>query len=342
MKDLIPIFNQVIGEKEVNAVDARELWAGLESGQKFTDWIKAKVLNNDFFTKGEDWVPLDKTTKGQQSTSQPASANKKDYILSLDTAKRVAMAERTAVGEKVRTHFLACEKEAMRARGPHKNTLSYGADMAKLLRSGNSIAGSLGLKGWKKAIVAHEWALQASEGITLSPAEACTAGLHIDNKHRGQFRRMHNVPIIPYKDYQTGLNCYYASEFPAGFVTAGELESCTGEGYDSDQVLLIAKMQREAPSNVGLKYVPTTEGLPFCIMIHTFNEATQHHEPVELRWHISLPEHLFVTFLEPFVAQRKADREKAEAEVQNPQEEPINGADQDSGVNEEDELFFDL
>ena len=113
MKDLIPIFNQVVGEKEVNAVDARELWMGLKSGQKFTDWIKAKVLDNEFFAEGEDWVPLDKTTKRASTGASVGGSNKQDYILSLDTAKRVAMAERTAVGEKVRTHFLACEKEAL-------------------------------------------------------------------------------------------------------------------------------------------------------------------------------------------------------------------------------------
>ena len=67
--DLINISKQTVGEEEINAVDARELWRFLESKRQFGNWIQAKVINNPFFEKGTDWEILNKSVKAQQSTS---------------------------------------------------------------------------------------------------------------------------------------------------------------------------------------------------------------------------------------------------------------------------------
>jgi len=108
--ELIKVEKQTIGNDEVNAVDARTLWIKLESKQQFADWIKNKVITNPFFKEKFDWDVFHNNMKAQPCTSQPLSANRKDYALTLDTAKKVAMSEQTLKGNKVREYFIECEK----------------------------------------------------------------------------------------------------------------------------------------------------------------------------------------------------------------------------------------
>lgn len=107
MKELVAIKKTVIGTEEVNSVDARELHSFLESKQEFAHWIKAKVLENAFFQENQDFILLVNSNKQVSHGGH----NKKDYALTLDTAKKVAMAEQTARGNDVRDYFLACEKK---------------------------------------------------------------------------------------------------------------------------------------------------------------------------------------------------------------------------------------
>jgi len=90
------------------AVDARTLWRELGSRKDFSDWVKAKVVNNPFFEEYIDYILL------PQSVEQTGRGghNRKDYALTLETAKKVAMAEQTAKGNDVRDYFIACEKKS--------------------------------------------------------------------------------------------------------------------------------------------------------------------------------------------------------------------------------------
>ncbi len=100
-------------------VSARELWKGLESKQQFADWIKAKVLDNPFFTENEDYFLLHKFVEQKntdevfhKSMKNPKGGRpRKDYALTIDTAKKVAMAEQTPRGEVIRKYFIECEKK---------------------------------------------------------------------------------------------------------------------------------------------------------------------------------------------------------------------------------------
>jgi phage anti-repressor protein len=107
-KSLVAIGKSVIGDSEVNSVNARELHSFLESKQQFADWIKSKVIDNAFFKKEVDWIELDLSLRN--SMKQKGGKNRKDYALTIDTAKKVAMAEQTAKGEEVRDYFIRCEK----------------------------------------------------------------------------------------------------------------------------------------------------------------------------------------------------------------------------------------
>ena len=109
MNELIVIKQVTIGNEEVNSVDARELHRFLESKQEFAHWIKAKVVNNLFFKENQDFILLDNIIK--QDCNLHGGSNRKDYALSLDTAKKVAMAEQTARGNEVREYFIECERK---------------------------------------------------------------------------------------------------------------------------------------------------------------------------------------------------------------------------------------
>jgi phage anti-repressor protein len=103
MKDLVKIFQYEIDYEEVNAVDARELWRKLESKQDFSTWIKSRIDYLDL-AEGIDYIVLHKKMEANNAT-------RIDYILTLDTAKHIAMAERNKMGKKVRLYFIQIEKE---------------------------------------------------------------------------------------------------------------------------------------------------------------------------------------------------------------------------------------
>jgi anti-repressor protein len=95
MKDLISIEERD-GQQTVNA---RELWRSLESKQEFSNWIKARI---DGFIDGKDFlIAVSESTGGR-----PAC----DYYLAIDTAKHIAMMERTAKGQEVRAYFIQVEQ----------------------------------------------------------------------------------------------------------------------------------------------------------------------------------------------------------------------------------------
>lgn len=107
MNELIVIKQVTIGNDEVNSVDARELHEFLESKQQFADWIKAKVLNSLFFEENVDYIGFRNVTNNSKG-GRPS----KDYALTIETAKKVAMAEQTARGNEVREYFIELQTKA--------------------------------------------------------------------------------------------------------------------------------------------------------------------------------------------------------------------------------------
>lgn len=103
--ELIKIEKQVIGEDEVNAVDARELHEVLESKQEFANWIKDRI-NKYEFTEGVDFASFDKII-----TRETGATKRKEYFLSIDMAKELAMVERNDKGKQARQYFIGCEKK---------------------------------------------------------------------------------------------------------------------------------------------------------------------------------------------------------------------------------------
>lgn len=101
--ELIKISQAQIGYESINAVNARDLHKVLESKRDFSTWIKKK-LDDTQAMENEDFVCFHKKVEANNATMI-------EYIISLDTAKEIAMLERNQKGKQVRKYFIECEKE---------------------------------------------------------------------------------------------------------------------------------------------------------------------------------------------------------------------------------------
>ena len=96
----IEIRNNVIGNKEINSVSARELHSFLEVGTEFSHWIKRMCEYG--FTENDDFLTIVKKD-GRQIL--------KEYIISIDMAKEISMLQRSDKGKEARKYFIECEKQ---------------------------------------------------------------------------------------------------------------------------------------------------------------------------------------------------------------------------------------
>lgn len=103
---LIPIQDRPIGEGSIPAVDARELHAFLGVGRDFSSWIKDRIEQYDF-VENQDFGVFTEIGENRLG-GRPA----KEYCLTLDMAKELAMVERTDKGKQARQYFIECEREA--------------------------------------------------------------------------------------------------------------------------------------------------------------------------------------------------------------------------------------
>lgn len=107
MNELVKIMTVTINHETVNAVNARDLWKFLGSKRQFGNWIKDRL---EGFIEGQDYVS-NKNVKNLPAGGRPET----EYIISLDTAKHIAMLERNEQGRKVRQYFIKIEKQYHRS-----------------------------------------------------------------------------------------------------------------------------------------------------------------------------------------------------------------------------------
>lgn len=105
-KELVPIYETSTGKKVVYGTD---LHAALEVKSKFADWVKNR-LGDCEATENEDFETFSKNLeKGRPLV---------DYIIKLDTAKEMAMLERSEKGKQVRRYFIQVEKKYRLSQKP--------------------------------------------------------------------------------------------------------------------------------------------------------------------------------------------------------------------------------
>lgn len=97
----IKIFDTEGGKKAVNA---KELYSNLGlSMAHWKRWYTKNIEKNPFVRENKDWISLTPmVSKGKSG---------KDFAVTLDFAKSLAMQANTEAGEKVRQYFIAIEKK---------------------------------------------------------------------------------------------------------------------------------------------------------------------------------------------------------------------------------------
>jgi len=103
MTELIKITTNEDGSQ---VVSARELHKFLESRRDFSNWIKDRIEKYGFI-ENQDYQLLNNF--GEQTGR--GGHNKKEYALTLDTAKEISMVEGNEKGRQARRYFIECEKK---------------------------------------------------------------------------------------------------------------------------------------------------------------------------------------------------------------------------------------
>lgn len=99
MKELLKINY----EAEQPTVSARELYAGLEIGTKFTTWFER--MKEYGFSEGNEFFPI------LGETSETGGRPAVDYQISVDMAKQICMIQRSEKGKQYRQYFIDLEKD---------------------------------------------------------------------------------------------------------------------------------------------------------------------------------------------------------------------------------------
>ena len=102
---LVPIFNGDICDDSTLLCDARNLHKFLGVGKHFSSWISERIAEYGF-VENQDYVIASQIREAKIRGGH----NRKDYHLTLDTAKELAMVERNDKGRQVRRYFINCEK----------------------------------------------------------------------------------------------------------------------------------------------------------------------------------------------------------------------------------------
>ncbi|MDG6478989.1 antA/AntB antirepressor family protein [Glaesserella parasuis] len=99
---LITVFNGLIQNTSVQLANARDLHLFLEIKSGFDNWIKNRISDYGFI-QDEDYIIVHERTNGRP---------RKEYHITLDMGKELAMVERNEKGRQIRKYFIECERRA--------------------------------------------------------------------------------------------------------------------------------------------------------------------------------------------------------------------------------------
>ncbi|EOO2180419.1 antA/AntB antirepressor family protein, partial [Escherichia coli] len=116
---LIPVFNGTISNETTLLVNARDLHTFLDVGKRFASWIVERIAEYGF-VENQDFMIISQVRE-KIGRGRPA----KDYHLTLDTAKELAMVERNEKGRQIRRYFIECEKKLRQSLLPAPMNINY-------------------------------------------------------------------------------------------------------------------------------------------------------------------------------------------------------------------------
>lgn len=100
------VSNGKIGDEQIQTVNARDLHTFLQAGKDFSTWIKDRIDQYGFVEKVDFLIFPEIGEKSGRG--RPA----KEYAISIDMAKELAMVERNEKGKQARQYFIECERRA--------------------------------------------------------------------------------------------------------------------------------------------------------------------------------------------------------------------------------------
>lgn len=109
MNELIPIKVARIDDAEINAVNARDLHRFLENKDDFSHWMRDRIEQFGFIENKDFSTFRENSQKGRP---------RKEYYVSIDMAKELAMVERNDKGKEARRYFIECERKLKEAQSP--------------------------------------------------------------------------------------------------------------------------------------------------------------------------------------------------------------------------------
>ncbi|TSJ89218.1 antA/AntB antirepressor family protein [Gilliamella apicola] len=114
--NLVPVTETQFQGKLQQTVSAKALHSCLKVGNDFSTWIKGRIKEYDLI-KGDDFLIFDSLEFRNQSTNNEQWTTKRggdrkstDYILTIGTAKELAMIENNEHGRAIRKYFIRCEE----------------------------------------------------------------------------------------------------------------------------------------------------------------------------------------------------------------------------------------
>lgn len=116
--ELVQVAQGTISGLECLVVDGRDLHATLGVKRDFTNWIKGRVEEYEFVDKADFEVFDSPILANQTNIGRGGDRRTKEYRLSIDMAKELAMVERTPQGRAARRYFIECEQRLMQAGIP--------------------------------------------------------------------------------------------------------------------------------------------------------------------------------------------------------------------------------
>ena len=94
----------------IQAVSARELHTFLQVQTKFAEWIRSRIADYDFL-ENKDFVCVSENSETQRADGQRGVTVRKEYFITLNMAKELAMVERNEQGKEARRYFIECENK---------------------------------------------------------------------------------------------------------------------------------------------------------------------------------------------------------------------------------------
>lgn len=160
MQEIIKIEDHLVEGEKIQMVNARDLWEKLEVKSKFADWAKNKVYQAQLI-EGQDYITVSKNLE--------TGGYIKEYYLSIDSAKHIAMLEGNDKGRQIRQYFIDVEKQAKKAFAGEHPLVRYARETLEIAQK----YASLEEEQRKMAIIQ---AGQAQEICTLQAKTAAVLG----------------------------------------------------------------------------------------------------------------------------------------------------------------------